>query len=333
MPGLDSPAPPAPRPAGRLIVGRFGEPPPRPPRESPRDILAAVAHRAPAATSRTRNTRELRMFVSWLAGRPADELTDGDLLAALTAITEADLTAYLDTRRNLAATTTNNTICTLRALCRRLTRTGLLPYDPSADLRMRKVSQVSATAWLTADQAQRLIAACAGPRLIDARDYAIVVTMLRTGLRRSEIASITVGDIDTIGPHRVLWITGKGGARERVKLAPEAHAAIATWCARAGISAGYIWRATTADGTTCVRQGPLCREAIAQRIVVRAGLAGLTNITPHSLRHTFVTLALRAGASLAKVQAAARHANPQTTMRYAHDMDSLDDNAVDYISL
>jgi integrase len=55
-------------------------------------------------------------------------------------------------------------------------------------------------------------------------------------------------------------------------------------------------------------------------------------LSPHSLRHSFITLALRGGASLPMVQTAARHANPQTTMRYAHDMDDLDQNAADYVN-
>lgn len=57
-----------------------------------------------------------------------------------------------------------------------------------------------------------------------------------------------------------------------------------------------------------------------------------TKASPHSLRHSFVTLALKGGAPLPKVQAAARHADPRTTMRYAHDQDELEDNAVDYVS-
>ena len=63
-----------------------------------------------------------------------------------------------------------------------------------------------------------------------------------------------------------------------------------------------------------------------------AAQARRTKVTPHGLRHSFVTLALKGGASLTKVQEAARHADPKTTMRYAHDQNSLDDNAVDYVN-
>ncbi|KAB8146052.1 tyrosine-type recombinase/integrase [Chloroflexia bacterium SDU3-3] len=53
--------------------------------------------------------------------------------------------------------------------------------------------------------------------------------------------------------------------------------------------------------------------------------------SPHALRHSFVTLAIRGGASVTQAQAAARHKDPRTTMRYAHDLQNLDDNAVDYV--
>jgi len=62
--------------------------------------------------------------------------------------------------------------------------------------------------------------------------------------------------------------------------------------------------------------------------------AGITaNVTPHSLRHTFITFPLPGGASLHKVQYAAGHADPRTTERYDRQRDNLDDDAVDYVKL
>ncbi len=52
-----------------------------------------------------------------------------------------------------------------------------------------------------------------------------------------------------------------------------------------------------------------------------------------SVRLTRITLAIRGGALVPIVQKGARHGNVQTTMRYAHDMDSLDDAAGDYVKL
>jgi len=70
---------------------------------------------------------------------------------------------------------------------------------------------------------------------------------------------------------------------------------------------------------------------VVKRRVRAAGIEG--KITPHSLRHTFVTLALQGGAALHKVQYAAGHADPRTTERYDRQRDNLDDNAVDYVKI
>jgi len=57
--------------------------------------------------------------------------------------------------------------------------------------------------------------------------------------------------------------------------------------------------------------------------------AGITQIVhPHLLRASCITNALDSGASLAKVQDLARHADPQTTMGYDRDRTNLDDHAV-----
>jgi integrase/recombinase XerD len=55
-------------------------------------------------------------------------------------------------------------------------------------------------------------------------------------------------------------------------------------------------------------------------------------VSPHSLRHTFITLALEAGASLRRVQYAAGHADPRTTERYGRARQNLTDNATDYVA-
>ena len=69
--------------------------------------------------------------------------------------------------------------------------------------------------------------------------------------------------------------------------------------------------------------------ALVRRYAEKAGIS--TDIRPHSLRHSFVTWALEEGASLHKVQYAARHADPRTTERYHRQKLNLDDDAVDYL--
>ena len=78
----------------------------------------------------------------------------------------------------------------------------------------------------------------------------------------------------------------------------------------------------TADGRRLDRHGA---ARIVWRITRRAGIA--KNVSPHTLRHAFITAALDAGVPLRDVQEAASHADPRTTMRYDRARTSLDRHA------
>jgi integrase len=74
-----------------------------------------------------------------------------------------------------------------------------------------------------------------------------------------------------------------------------------------------------ADGRRLDRHGA---GRIVRRSARRAGIA--KTVTPHTLRHAFITAALDAGVPLRDVQEAASHADPRTTMRYDRARGSLD---------
>ena len=79
---------------------------------------------------------------------------------------------------------------------------------------------------------------------------------------------------------------------------------------------------------SCSGQRRCCACApgrIVRRVARRAGLA--KKISPHTLRHAFITAALDAGVPLRDVQEAASHADPRTTMRYDRGRVSLDRHA------
>lgn len=69
---------------------------------------------------------------------------------------------------------------------------------------------------------------------------------------------------------------------------------------------------------------------MVKRLVKRAGID--KRISPHSLRHSFVTAALDAGVPLRDVQQSASHADPRTTMRYDRARRSLDWHAIYIVS-
>jgi integrase len=98
-------------------------------------------------------------------------------------------------------------------------------------------------------------------------------------------------------------------------------------------------RATAAEVSVAELTGPLLATSTGGRLrqsylwsLVRqlarsACIPAADQLSPHSLRHTAITLALDAGASLRDVQDYAGHQDPRTTRRYDHSRDSLDRNA------
>lgn len=290
------------------------------------------------------------------------------LLHQLTRIHESDINAYIAhlspsaEHAGLAAATIARRLTPLRLLFARLHRHRMMALNPMEDIRPPQISGRSTTVYLNRHQARQLEDACTGPTLRDLRDTAIISLMIRTGLRSTEVCNLQLSDITALEGHTVAWITGKGGKRERVKIPPVTMRALRAYLTTAGVTEGAVFRrlrrAKSAPGGYNTAPHALSYDGLKFILEERFTLAGLRRLvaaewtdeakdggtdkregsprrrsgpTPHSLRHTFVTLALRGGATLSEVQAAARHRDPKTTTRYAHDMDNLDRNAVDRI--
>ncbi|GAC1555330.1 MAG: site-specific tyrosine recombinase XerD [Herpetosiphon sp.] len=321
------------------------------------DLLAEVILRGKSPQTRKAYRTDLEDFLVWLLGysvhlptEPEELRADGHVartvntaLASIQRVTEADINAYLrhlapDSSTGLKPATLNRRLTPLRLLFMRLQRYHLIAVNPLEFVKSRKASNVSPTLWLSRQQAGLLEQACSGPTLRDMRDRALIVVMLATGIRSAEVLGLTVSDLGELDGHHVAWLTGKGGARERVKVAPRAWKALYAYRIAAGIDEGAIFRRLRRMGgdrqtvQAYRSDGPLTYTGLKFILRERFRAAGLSAaLSPHSLRHSFVTLALRGGATLPMVQAAARHASPQTTMRYAHDLDDLDNNAADYV--
>jgi len=229
----------------------------------------------------------------------------------------------------LKPSTINRRLTPLRLLFQRLHRYHLIPINPLEFVKSAKVSAVSETVYLSRAEARHLEDACAGESVRDLRDRALLVFMLGTGVRSAEALGLQVEDLSTIDGHAVAWVLGKGGARERVKLSPRVQKSLRAYLIEAAITDGAVFRRVRR-----VRSEPgVAGSPLIYRLRSRFAAAELSErLSPHSLRHSFITLAIRGGATLAQVQAAARHADPRTTMRYVHGMDDLDNNAVDYVN-
>jgi integrase/recombinase XerD len=206
-------------------------------------------------------------------------------------------------------------LATLASFYRYAVQEDALPHSPLTHVRRPQVARDSQTLGLDREEAVRFLAAA---QAASARDHALACLLTLNGLRVSEACAADVADLGVERAHRVLAVVGKGGQRALVPLAPQTMRAI------------EVMLGGRADGPllTSNSGGRLDRHDAARivaRLARRAGLA--KHITPHSLRHTMVTLALDAGVSLRDVQDAARHADPRTTRRYDRARHALDRHA------
>jgi integrase len=119
--------------------------------------------------------------------------------------------------------------------------------------------------------------------------------------------------------HRTLTITRKGGRVVTIPLAPRTARAIDLCVGERDEGPILLNR----DGDRRLDRHAATR--IVRRSAKRAGIE--KRISPHSLRHSFITAALDAGVALRDVQEAASHADSRTTMRYDRARGSLDRHA------
>lgn len=178
----------------------------------------------------------------------------------------------------------------------------------------------SATQGLTVPQARALLQAA---RADNPRSHALVSLLLLTGIRLSEALNADTTDYGHDTGHRVLTVRRKGGTVAKVAVPAPAVDALNTYRQSTGqelVSAVGIGLPlfTTATGK---RWSASEAFRTVQRLARAAGIEG--QISPHSLRHAFATIALDSGTALHDLQDSMGHADPRTTRRYDRARNNL----------
>ncbi len=155
------------------------------------------------------------------------------------------------------------------------------------------------------------------------RDYAMILLSITAGLRIIELQRANIGNLETLAGERVLYVQGKGHdeADQYKKLTPEVYAAIMAYLEERGMpkdSAAPLFASTGNRSRGRRLEEPSISRIIKERLIA-AGY-DTHRISAHSLRHTSVTFLLEAGATIQEAQHHARHASPETTGIYAHNI-------------
>jgi site-specific recombinase XerD len=171
-----------------------------------------------------------------------------------------------------------------------------------------------------------------------ARDYALILLMLRLSLRVSEISKTRKSNIAWKDGRWTIMLKVKGGAEEIWPLPADVKKAIDdylrldekrrdTWKENR-LEDQYVFQPMLNHRTGRYNRG-LTRQMIALIVKKWASFTGIKGkVTPHDLRRTAITRALNQGWTYREVQMMSKHRDPKTVMRYDYERDNLERNPV-----
>jgi integrase/recombinase XerC len=221
-------------------------------------------------------------------------------------------------RSRLASRSLARHLSTLRSFFRWACREGHVEKNPARALPAPRLPRTLPRA-MTQPDTKRLLETDEEGSFPE-RDRALFELLYATGLRVSEAAGLDLEDVDFSS--RLLRVLGKGNKERIAPFGEEAGDALSAYLPareerrRVGREAGVE------DGEPLFvnsRGGRLTTRSMARLLKTRLRAAGLSiEISPHSLRHSFATHLLEAGADLRAIQELLGHASLSTTQKYTH---------------
>jgi site-specific recombinase XerD len=207
----------------------------------------------------------------------------------------------------------------LRAFLRFCFLEGLLAVDLSqAALVVRGRRASLLPRGISSAEARALLGCCDRRRAVGRRDYALLILMLRLGLRRGEVARLTLDDIDWRAGELV--IHGKGGRADRLPLPTDVGEAIAAYLRRGRPASDRREVFLSARAP----YAPIASGTVASTVRRACRRAGITEIGSHRLRHTTACEMVQAGVPIVRVGQVLRHRSLQSTAIYARvDIEQL----------
>jgi len=257
--------------------------------------------------------RDLNRLQNWAnkSSKQVSELTRADLRKWIASLS----------REGLAPTSIARAVSATRGFYKFLMLDGHIKNHPAEDLDTPQ-RFAYLPKFLTEDEINRLLAAPDITTEEGIRDRAVLEIMYATGLRVSELVNLKTADVDLLAGLVVCY--GKGNKQRRVPLGKSAIHWLQQYAA---VKAGYGKQ--TSPYIFLQRGRPFTRQIAWAMIKRHAETAGMKNVSPHTLRHSFATHLLQHGADSRSVQALLGHSDISTTQIYTHITDMHLRNAYD----
>jgi site-specific recombinase XerD len=246
---------------------------------------------------------DLVLFARWL------EATNGEPLQA-GRVTPTDLREYRSYLLNVeqrSPATINRRLASLRTFFQWARAEGLCRESPTESVKGIQSSPRSPRS-LPKKDVDRLIRAV--ERGENKRDLAIVQVLRHTGVRVGELTSLRLGDV-TLSERKGQLVVraGKGSKYRVIPLNADARKALNDYLAvRPKSASDVLFLGRRSEGLT--------QRSVEKLVLKYATRAGLEDVSPHTLRHTFGKSALDAGVDLVTVARLMGHERPETTAIY-----------------
>lgn len=212
--------------------------------------------------------------------------------------------AHLYVTRHVARTVSRY-ITTLKSCFAFALEQDLIASNPMLKIHTPKVER-RLPVYLSAEELKQLLTS-----IDDKRDKAVLTLLAMTGIRLSELVGLDLEHIYLNNGTGSIRVLGKGSKERIVPLNAIAIKALQDYLgSRPDVAINALWI------SRCSRR--LSNVAVQQILKKYIALAGIKQISPHALRHTFATLLLREGISLREIQDLMGHADISSTAIYTH---------------
>ena len=257
----------------------------------------------PSAHSRRNYGRALDDLFQFAASQPLS----GELLMEWRAKMEC-----------LSPSTINVRLSAARKMVHEAQRNGVLGVEEAANLTdVPNIRQQGTRLgnWLTRKQTKEILAVPDRSTLKGRRDYMILALLVGCALRRQELASLNIEDVQMReGRWVIADLRGKGGRIRTVAVPVWVRSGIEAWLAAAGIDKGKLLR-PVGKGSRLGKEG-LSDWAVWSVVEHSAKQIGIERFGAHDLRRTCAKLCRKGGGDLEQIKFLLGHASIQTTERY-----------------